>query len=386
MAEAARLREEEMSKNGLVGDATGEGGDGALAGSNISQFHRNAVVTINEEGVIQEVNAGAFKLFGYDQRTDLLQRNVSVLMTFPYRSLHDEFLDRYRTTGVKKVIGIRQTLFGLHRNGHAFPLQLHVVEMKGKKRLFAGLVTPVTEKESNGVILINQQGIIQMVNKKTCQLFGYRPQELVGSNVTVLMPAEYAAQHDGFLQRYLATGVSKVIGTSGRNVSARSKTGKLIPISLEVTEENVDGTSYFLGSILDMQTLVAEAYMDGNGIIKNVNDAFLFMFGYERASIVGQNVKCLMPEPYRTFHDGYLERYRRLRVSTILKATEGRNLPASHRDGSVFTVNLKVKKLEEGYNGEMMFHATIQRLEETDQAIMAVRQKVSFSLNLFYLG
>jgi PAS domain S-box-containing protein len=376
LAEAARLREQELARNNGAGmDAGRDTGDVGGTG-NVSQFHRNAVVTVNEDGIIQEVNAGVFKLFGYDSRNDLVQRNVNVLMPFPYRSLHDEFLSRYRTSGVRKIIGVRQTLFGQHRSGHAFPLQLNVVEMKGKIKQFAGLITPISDNESNGMILINSSGVMQMVNKRTCQMFGYKASELVGNNVTILMSAEYAGQHEGFLQRYLHTGNSRVIGTAGRNLSARTKGGKVLPISLQVEVQEIDGSMYFVGTITDMEQLTAEAYMDGLGTIRNVNEAFLSMFGYDRMNIVGQNIKLLMPEPYRSFHDGYLERFRRTRVSTILKASQGRILPGMHRDGSVFSINLIVKKIDSGFTTDMMFQASIRRIEETESILRAARDKV----------
>ncbi|KAI9188701.1 hypothetical protein H9P43_000122 [Blastocladiella emersonii ATCC 22665] len=365
-ADAAKAREEDLLKSG----AGVEQDASALVGAaNMTTFNRNAVITIDDNGVVCEINGSVLKIFGYESKHDVIQRKINSLMPWPWRAYHDEYITRYKATGVKRVIGMRQTAFGLHAKGWSFPMELQIIELKGKQRLFAGLVTPVREDEKMALVLINRDGIIQLVNRQASTMFGYKPVEMVGNNITLLMTASFAAQHDAFLQRYLSSGVSRVIGTTGRAVVGKHKDGKSFPISLQVVEEVINGDIFFRGTIVDMRTLVAEVYMDPQGIIKNCNDAFLSLFGYDRMSIVGQNIKTIMPEPYRSFHDSFLDRYKKTKIPNIQRATEGRLLPALHRDGSLFTINLKVKKLDGGVSSaDMLFQGTIVRIESTEQA------------------
>ncbi|KAI9168207.1 hypothetical protein H9P43_007579 [Blastocladiella emersonii ATCC 22665] len=377
LAEAARIRDEELAKDGAASGQ--DGGTGAF-----TQYSRNAVVQINEHGTIVEVNGGALKTFGYRTAHELKERNINILIPQPWKGFHDEFLERFRSTNIKRIIGAKQSIFGLHAQGHAFPMELMVMEMKGTRRLFAGLVTAVPEaNDKTAVILINAQGIIQMANKRACAMFDYKPNEMVGNNVSMIMAKEHAAQHDGYLARFLQTGNARVIGLPGRNLMGEDKSGRPVPISLKVEEDMINGEVFFRGTMIDTRDLVAEVFVSSlDGTIRNCNSDALMLFGYDRESIVGQNVNILMPEPYRSFHDGYLERYRRTRVSTIMRATEGRVLPACHNDGTTFTVKLKVKAAGSSFGaGDSLFHAILVRVGDED-LINAQQLKIDGRVNL----
>ncbi|KAI9168162.1 hypothetical protein H9P43_007534 [Blastocladiella emersonii ATCC 22665] len=377
LAEAARIRDEELAKDGAASGQ--DGGTGAF-----TQYSRNAVVQINEHGTIVEVNGGALKTFGYRTAHELKERNINILIPQPWKSFHDEFLERFRSTNIKRIIGAKQSIFGLHAQGHAFPMELMVMEMKGTRRLFAGLVTAVPEaNDKTAVILINAQGIIQMANKRACAMFDYKPSEMVGNNVSMIMAKEHAAQHDGYLARFLQTGNARVIGLPGRNLMGEDKSGRPVPISLKVEEDMINGEVFFRGTMIDTRDLVAEVFVSSlDGTIRNCNSDALMLFGYDREGIVGQNVNILMPEPYRSFHDGYLERYRRTRVSTIMRATEGRVLPACHNDGTTFTVKLKVKAAGSSFGaGDSLFHAILVRVGDED-LVNAQQLKIDGRVNL----
>ncbi|NRP94050.1 Aerobic respiration control sensor protein ArcB [Marinobacterium sp. xm-g-59] len=110
------------------------------------------------------------------------------------------------------------------------------------------------------VIRISHRGIIEDANKKAESLFGYSIDELVGQNISMLMPKDIAKHHDGYLKHYdrdkrqNATHNSSVIG-EGREVSAISKSGELIPIHLAVSEVVIDDQSQneFIGIVTDLR-------------------------------------------------------------------------------------------------------------------------------------
>ena len=79
-------------------------------------------------------------LFGYTEQ-ELSGRNVSILMPAPYRDEHDDYLDAYLKTGVKKIIGIGRQVVGRRRDGRTFPLHLSVGEFNvdGNQK-FTGIV------------------------------------------------------------------------------------------------------------------------------------------------------------------------------------------------------------------------------------------------------
>ncbi len=109
----------------------------------------------------------------------------------------------------------------------------------------------IIETAVEGIVVINEQGVIELVNSAVSKLFGYQPEELIGRNVSMLMPAPYDREHDGYLRNYLTTGVKKIIGI-GRETIAKRKDGSLFPIDLSVGEMVINGSRKFTGFIRDI--------------------------------------------------------------------------------------------------------------------------------------
>ena len=108
----------------------------------------DAIVTIDEVGLIERINPAAKRLFGYAE-AEVAGKNVSMLMPSPYREMHDTFLSRYRDTGEKKIIGIGREVIGLRKDGSVFPMDLSVAEMRfGERRMFTGIVRDITERKA----------------------------------------------------------------------------------------------------------------------------------------------------------------------------------------------------------------------------------------------
>jgi PAS domain S-box-containing protein len=115
----------------------------------------------------------------------------------------------------------------------------------------AAFVNAVVETAVDGIITINERGLIENLNPAVERLFGYSPQELLGRNVNVLMPLPYCEQHDSFLARYLATGQEKVIGKVVE-LPGRRKDGSVFTMSLAVSEVRFNGDRYFTGIVHDI--------------------------------------------------------------------------------------------------------------------------------------
>lgn len=107
----------------------------------------DAIITIDERGIIDRFNPAAEKLFGYAE-TEVAGQNVSMLMPPPYREMHDKYLENYRRTGVKRIIGLGREVEGLRKDRTVFPMDLSVGEMHlGTRRMFAGIVRDITERK-----------------------------------------------------------------------------------------------------------------------------------------------------------------------------------------------------------------------------------------------
>jgi two-component system, LuxR family, sensor kinase FixL len=107
----------------------------------------DAMVVINERGLIQSFSSAAERQFGY-AATDVLGKNVKMLMPSPYREDHDSYIGRYLRTGERRIIGIGRVVVGQRSDGSTFPMELAVGEMHvGEQRFFTGFIRDLTERQ-----------------------------------------------------------------------------------------------------------------------------------------------------------------------------------------------------------------------------------------------
>jgi len=103
----------------------------------------------------------------------------------------------------------------------------------------------------DAMVTIDQGGAIQSFSNAAERLFGYRADEAVGRNVSMLMPPPYREQHDGYLSRYIVTGEARIIGT-GRVVVGLRKDGSTFPMELSVGETRSRDRRLFVGFVRDL--------------------------------------------------------------------------------------------------------------------------------------
>ncbi|MCR8922591.1 PAS domain S-box protein [Dasania sp. GY-MA-18] len=113
------------------------------------------------------------------------------------------------------------------------------------------MVEALMEAIVDGIITIDEKGIIHSVNPATERIFGYKKEEMIGHNVKILMPDPYQSEHDGYLQNYHNTGHKKIIGI-GREVLGKRKNGEIFPLELAVNDMVVDGKPMFAGIVRDI--------------------------------------------------------------------------------------------------------------------------------------
>ncbi|HUO22265.1 MAG TPA: PAS domain S-box protein [Caulobacteraceae bacterium] len=106
----------------------------------------DAMIVIDDAGLIQSFSAAAERLFGWTA-AEVKGRNVSLLMPEPYQDQHDAYLGRYRQTGVRRIIGIGRVVVARRCDGSDFPIELAVGEMRsGERRFFTGFIRDLTER------------------------------------------------------------------------------------------------------------------------------------------------------------------------------------------------------------------------------------------------
>ena len=120
----------------------------------------DGIVTINDRGIIESFNTAAERMFGYTS-AEAIGQNVKLLMPEPYRSEHDGYLDNYKKSGHRKIIGIGREVVGRRKDGSTFPLDLAVSEIQlSSRRAFTGILRDITDRRAVETKL--EQAAIQM--------------------------------------------------------------------------------------------------------------------------------------------------------------------------------------------------------------------------------
>lgn len=248
------------------------------------------------------------------------------------------------------------------------------------------LLRVVVETVVDGIITIDEKGIIISANPAVREIFGYDLEDLIGSDVRQLMPEPYCGEHESYLNNYASTGESKIIGI-GREVKGLKKDGTPFPLELSVGETITDDGKIYTGVLRDISArkrveddlererallkAVVETAVDGiltingDGIIGTVNHAAEMMFGYSASDLIGQNVRMLMPAPYRDEHDGYLQNYKVTGERKVIGI--GREVHGLRKNGEVFPMDLAVSetKIDRGvvYTGIVRDISDRKRIE-----------------------
>lgn len=113
------------------------------------------------------------------------------------------------------------------------------------------LLDAVITNAIDGIITINEQGIIETINPAACRLFRYAEADVIGRNVNMLMPPHDSQRHDMYLRNYKLSGESHIIGI-GRDVLGRRKDGTVFPFRLGISEVTFEGQKIFAGFIHDL--------------------------------------------------------------------------------------------------------------------------------------
>ena len=127
----------------------------------------DAMIVIDERGIIQSFSTAAQRLFGYEP-AEVIGRNIKMMMPSPYRENHDGYLARYLKTGERRIIGIGRVVVGERKDGSTFPMELAVGEMKsGDQRYFTGFIRDLTERQKTEARLQELQSELVHISRLT---------------------------------------------------------------------------------------------------------------------------------------------------------------------------------------------------------------------------
>jgi two-component system sensor kinase FixL len=187
----------------------------------------DGLITIDEQGIVQSFNPAAERMFGYDA-AEVIGRNVSCLMPSPYREEHDAYVERYRRTGEKRIIGIGREVLGLRKDGAIFPLELAVGEVKAAgRRMFAGFVKDVSARQLSEQRLQELQA--ELVHVARVSAMGEMASALAHElNQPLTAIINYAQTTSGLLERHPDERTAALASLLEKTVQQASRAGQII--------------------------------------------------------------------------------------------------------------------------------------------------------------
>ncbi len=189
---------------------------------------REAIISINIQGLITLFNNYAEEIFGF-RHDEVYLKNINMLMPSPFKEAHDDYLEAYKTTGDKKVIGIGREVLGQKKDGSTFPISLRVVEIETETHHeFVGFIKDlsklrrverqvresdrrykaIVEDQTDLICRYTVDFILTFVNQAYCRYFGVQAKAVIGTSILDLLPPDIV---NWFIKTHAALSVDQPI-------------------------------------------------------------------------------------------------------------------------------------------------------------------------------
>ena len=224
----------------------------------------SGLVLVDAKGEIELANPEAERAFGY-ARGELVGRPVESLVPEVARSRHGDWRSAYLRHPSTRPMGAGRDLYGRRKDGSEFPVEIGltpvdsvdgpvilatVVDITERKRAEARFLQ-IVEAAPSGLVLVNRQGTIELVNPQAEHAFGYGPGELIGQPVETLVPERARGQHGDWRRFYLDQPSARPMG-AGRDLFGRRKDGSEFPVEIGLTPVEAAEGTMVLATVVDI--------------------------------------------------------------------------------------------------------------------------------------
>lgn len=353
---------------------------------------------VNKEGKIAYINNQTEKLFGYS-RGELIGQQMENLIPQRYRQKHPGFRDSFFATPSVRSMGVGRELFALRKDETEFPIEIglnplvtvdgtlvlaSIIDISERKKAEERFKL-VVESAPNAMLLVNDLGVITLVNKQTEGLFGYERNELIGNKLEILIPERFSHHHPDHRNGFFKKPQTRSMGV-GRELFARKKNGAEIQVEIGLNPIESPEGQMVLASIIDIRErkraeerfrLVVESapnamvLINHEGIITLVNKQTEVLFGYQRNELVGSKLEILIPDRFADHHPGHRNTFFKNPQARSMGA--GRDLFAKGKNGKEILVEIGLNPIESP-DGQMVLASIIDITERKTQETALKKQ------------
>jgi len=217
---------------------------------NISYFMEaapDAIVVVDKDGRIVMVNQLTLNMFGYNKE-ELIGRKVEILVPQSYRKIHIQHRDEYVANPKTRRMGEGRELAGLKKDGSEFSIEISLSPMTTSQGQFVisiirdttsrkkveAKVEGLLESAPDGIVVIDTNGKIAIVNGQAEKLFGYSRTEMIGQPIEILVPDRYKEKHVAYRDGYIDHPKTRPMG-AGRLLTGRKKDGSEFPVEISLS-------------------------------------------------------------------------------------------------------------------------------------------------------
>jgi PAS domain S-box-containing protein len=224
----------------------------------------NAIVVIDERGRVVLVNSQTERLFGY-ARDEIVGRTVEMLVPERFRSSHPRLRTHFFGDAAARPMGAGRDLYGLRKDGSEFPVEIGLNPIRTDRgMLILSAIVDITERQRaerrfrlaiesapSGMVMVDRDGFIVLVNSQAEELFGYSREELIDQPVEMLVPERFRTEHPGYRVGFFAHPESRPMG-AGRDLYGRRKDGTEFPIEIGLNPIETEEGVLALSAIVDI--------------------------------------------------------------------------------------------------------------------------------------
>src|SRR5690606_20881420 len=222
------------------------------------------MLMVNAEGLVVFANTQFCALFGYSL-DELSGKPIEMLLPQKFRHDHQAQRSRYQENATERAMGSGRELFGLRSDGTEVPLEIglkplmldgsqyvlaSVIDISERRRE-AGRLRLVIEAAPNAMLMVNDDGLITLVNMQFENLFGYNRDEMLDQPIETLIPMRFRHAHVGFRKRFISQPGARPMG-AGQELFGLRRDGSEVPIEIGLNPIHTPDGTFVLASVVDI--------------------------------------------------------------------------------------------------------------------------------------